>query len=69
MSAIQYIHINYDDYKKIEEQMRAFRETTHKSTGGFYHKAIRLTICDGLIMEFHGPLVGGEGHLNREVES
>ncbi len=55
--AVQYIHITYEEYKVLEQQMREFSETVHKSTGGFYHKAIRLKICDGLIMEFHGPLV------------
>ena len=59
---VQYIHLSYENYKSLEEQMKAFEETTHKSTGGFYHKAIRLKIDDNLIMEFHGPLVGGEGH-------
>lgn len=59
--AVQYIHLSYDEYKKLEEQMREFAETTHETTSGFYHKAIRLKISRGLTMEFHGPLVrGGE---------
>lgn len=62
MAAVMYTHLSYEDYKALEAQMKTFGETTHKSTGGFYHKAIRLRINDGLIMEFHGPLVGGEGH-------
>ena len=57
-----YIHLPYETYKGLEAQMRAFAETTHRSTGGFYHKAIRLKVGDGLVIEFHGPLVGGEGH-------
>ena len=61
--AVMYIHLAYEDYKALEEQMRVFNETTHKSTGGFYHKSLRLKIGADLIMEFHGPLVGGEGHL------
>jgi hypothetical protein len=57
-----YMHIKYEDYKFLEEQMKAFKETTHKTTGGFYHKSIRLNIDDDLTIEFHGPLVGGYGH-------
>lgn len=60
---VQYIHLKYEHYKNLEDQMRAFNETTHKSTGGFYHKSIRLRIDDNLIIEFHGPLVGGYGHV------
>jgi hypothetical protein len=63
---VQYIHLDYEAYKQLEEQMRAFKETTHKSETGFYHKSIRLRIDDSLIMEFHGPLVGGYGHNERQ---
>ncbi len=59
---VQYIHIKHEDYKFLEEQMKKFNETTHTTEGGFYHKSIRLQIDGGLIMEFHGPLVGGYGH-------
>ena len=59
---VQYIHLDYEAYKSLEGQMRAFKETTHESTGGFYHKSIRLKIDSGLMMKFHGPLVGGYGH-------
>ena len=62
--AVLYVHVSYEDYKGIEKQMREFRETSHKSEGGFYHKSIRLKITDDTIIEFHGPLVGGYGHLN-----
>jgi hypothetical protein len=65
--SVLYVHITYEDYKRLEEQMRAFRETAHKSTGGFYHKSIRLKINDSLTMEFHGPLVGGYGHHDTRV--
>lgn len=61
MSVI-YTHLNYEDYKALEEQMRKFAETAHKTEGGFYHKSIRLKIGNDLVMEFHGPLVGGYGH-------
>ena len=61
---VQYIHLTYEQYKGLERQMRAFAETSHRSEGGFYHKSIRLRIDESLIMEFHGPLVGGYGHTN-----
>ena len=60
--AVQYIHLTYEEYKALEQQMRDFAETSHKTEGGFYHKSIRLRISSDLIMEFHGPLVGGYGH-------
>jgi len=60
--AIQYMHLDYEGYKALEEQCREFKETTHTSTGGFYHKSIRLRIGKDLIVEYHGPLVGGYGH-------
>jgi hypothetical protein len=62
MSVI-YIHLSYENYKRLEAQMRTFKETSHTSTpGGFYHKSIRLNVDDSTIIEFHGPLAGGEGH-------
>ena len=60
---VQYIHLAYEDYKNLEEQMKKFAETTHKTDlePSFYHKAIRLQITPTLTMEFHGPMVrGGE---------
>lgn len=60
--AVQYQHLNHEAYKKLEQQMKAFKETTHTTTGGFYHKSIRLEVEPGHIIEFHGPLVGGYGH-------
>lgn len=62
-AAIIYTHLSYEDYKRLEEQCRAFVETKH-TTGGeaFYHKAFRVRINEGLIIEFHGPLVGGSQH-------
>jgi len=61
--------VSYEQYKKVEEQMRAFKETQHKTTGGFYHKSIRMPIDDGLILEIHGPLVGGYGHRDEEINA
>ncbi len=60
--SILYLHLTYEDFKNLEEQMKSFKETTHRSEGGFYHKSLRLKIDSSLIMEFHGPLVGGYGH-------
>lgn len=60
--AVQYTHITYEEYKSLEEQMKEFKETTHKTEGGFYHKSIRLKVAKDLIVEYHGPLVGGYGH-------
>lgn len=59
---VQYMHLSYEDYKSLEEQMKAFAETSHKTETGFYHKSIRLKINPQLIVEYHGPLVGGYGH-------
>ncbi len=62
---VQYIHLTYEDYKRLEEQMKKFAETTHKTAAqalkdpSFYHKSIRLKITPELTMEFHGPLVRG----------
>lgn len=59
--SVMYIHLTYEHYKSLEAQMKAFKETTHTSTGGFYHKSVRMKVDDDLIMEFHAPLVGGYG--------
>ena len=61
---VQYMHLKYEDFKNLETQMKQFKETTHKTEGGYYHKSIRINIDNNLIMEFHGPLVGGYGHNN-----
>jgi hypothetical protein len=61
--SVLYLHVSYENYKYIERQMKAFDETAHKTTSGFYHKSIRLKIDDDLVLEIHGPLVGGYGHL------
>jgi hypothetical protein len=62
MSVI-YTHLSYEDYKSLQQQMTDFHETSHRTEGGFYHKSIRLKVSEDLIMEFHGPMVGGYGHL------
>lgn len=60
--SVLYIHLTYEHYREFERQCRRFKETSHTSTGGFYHKSIRLKVDENTIMEFHGPLVGGYGH-------
>jgi len=65
MSVI-YTHLTYEDFKGLEKQMKEFKETTHRTEGGFYHKSIRLKVGPDLIMEFHGPMVGGYGHTTNE---
>ena len=57
MATAMYVSLSYEDYKNIEKQMRDFAETSHNTEPGFYHKSIRLKITDGLVLEFHGPLV------------
>ena len=57
MATAMYVSLSYEDYKNIEKQMRDFAETSHSTEPGFYHKSIRLKITDGLVLEFHGPLV------------
>lgn len=57
MTTAMYIQLAYDDYKNIEAQMKQFAETSHSTEPGFYHKSIRLKITEGLVFEFHGPLV------------
>lgn len=53
-----YMRLGYDDYKALEQQLRDWEqiETTHTTTGGFYHKAIRLRL-GGVTLEIQGPLV------------
>ncbi len=62
---VMYIHLKYEDYKEVERQMKAFDEikTRHTTEGGFYHESVRIRLDDETIMEFHGPLVGGDAHL------
>jgi hypothetical protein len=58
---VAYFHLAYEDYKRLEKQMREFPETTHTSVPGpFYHKSVRLVIDQNFIIEFHGPNVRGE---------
>ena len=61
--SVMYIHLQYEEYKSLQRQMAEYEETTHTTVTGFYHKSIRLVINPDLIIEFHGPNVGGKGHL------
>jgi hypothetical protein len=67
--AVMYMHISYEQYKKVETAMREFKETSHTTTGGFYHKSIRMEITPDFVMEIHGPLVGGYGHGEEEKKA
>lgn len=67
MSVI-YTHLTYEEFKALETQMKEFKETTHQTTPGFYHKSIRLQVSSDLIMEFHAPMVGGYGHRDAELQ-
>lgn len=50
-----YCNLSYDEYKRLEEACRAFRETTHGEGTEYYHKAIRLPVGDAVTIEFHAP--------------
>lgn len=58
---VVYMHLDYEDYKSLEAQVLAFKETTHRTETGFYHKSLRISLA-GMTIEFHGPNVGGYGH-------
>lgn len=53
-----YLQLSYDDYKRVEDQLKRFEELerTHH-TPDCYHKSFRLQISNDLILEFQGPLV------------
>lgn len=52
-----YLNLSYDDYKRIEKQMKEFAETSHGEGSDYYHKSFRLRITNELNLEFHGPNV------------
>ena len=54
--ADMYCNLTYDEYKQLERQCRAFKETEHGVDTEYYHKSIRLEI-GGVTFEFHGPNV------------
>ncbi len=61
-----YIHLTFDEYKALEEQMKSFAETNHGDGTDWYHKSIRLKIGEELTMEFHGPNVKARETINSE---
>ncbi len=55
-----YISLSYNQYKRLEDQAIHFEknESTHETTDRrFYHKAWRLDLGDGIVLEFQGPRV------------
>lgn len=54
-----YMRLTYEQYKHLEDQLVRFKEieTTHRTVDGGYHKAFRLQVTEGLIIEFQGPLI------------
>lgn len=54
--AVLYTSLTHEDYKRLESQMKAFKETVHKTVpDGGYHKSIRLRVTRDMIFEFYGP--------------
>jgi len=53
-----YVRLDYEQYKRLEEQLENWREheTTHTSTEGYYHKALRIDVGE-ITFEFQGPVV------------
>jgi len=51
-----YVTLSYDEYKELEQQCKAFNETTHGEGTEWYHKSLRLKVGT-VTWEFHGPLV------------
>lgn len=53
-----YLRLDYRQYKHLEEQLKNWRsiETTHTSTDGYYHKALRIEAGE-ITLEFQGPAV------------
>ena len=52
-----YGQLTYEEYKGLESQMKAFKETSHRSETGYYHQSIRLRISVDMTIDFHGPIV------------
>lgn len=61
MSTELYVRLTYDQYKRLEEELKRFEEleSTHESgnlNDQFYHKSLRFHLGD-IAVEAHGPLV------------
>ena len=59
-----YVNLTYDEYKTLEQQCTAFKETIHGKDTLWYHKSFRLKVGD-TVWEFHAPAVKArvEGEL------
>jgi len=55
MLTTMYVYLDYEQYKKFEEQLKQAKEDTHWTEEG-YHKSFRIKIGE-LTLEIHGPLV------------
>lgn len=61
MSTEIYVRLTYDQYKRLEEELKNFSalERTHTSGGKeemFYHNSFRFHLGE-IVVEAHGPLV------------
>ena len=61
MATDLYVHLTYDQYKQLEEELRNFAtlETIHDGEGkrkDLYHASLRFHLGD-ITVEAHGPLV------------
>ena len=61
MATDLYVHLTYDQYKHLEEDLRNFAalETIHDGEGkekDLYHASFRFRLGD-IVVEAHGPLV------------
>ena len=54
--ADMYMNLSYDEWKVMESQMKAFKETEHGKGTEYYHKSLRINL-GGTTIEFHGPVV------------
>lgn len=60
-----YLSLSHKQYKNVEDQAIHFtdNETTHETVDRrFYHKAWRLDLGEGLVIEFQGPRVMAPTH-------
>ncbi len=62
-----YINLSHPQYKEVERQMKAFKETTHGEGTDYYHKSFAMDV-GGIRFEFHGPPVKARQPAASEVE-
>ena len=66
-----YMNLSYNEWKVMEAQMKAFKETEHGKGTEYYHKSLRITLGE-ITIEFHGPVVKArqlELHVEEKVSS